>query len=228
MNNHPIADVWPMMDADKLNELAEDIRKNGQLVPVWLFEGKILDGRNRWAACKIAGVEPKTKEYTGDEPTAFAVALNDRRRHMNKGALAAVAAELELFFAKDAKRRQQEHGGTAPGKPKTLVEKIPEAIARPASQARDDKAESVKEKFPEPKQPQAREDHPEWTQQRIADEVGVSRQYAHEVLSSKKSDSDKTVDIPLCLQSRTDQADFRKLPQDMREAVGRWLRRQLS
>ena len=66
---------------------------------------------------------------------------------------------------------------------------------------------------------QLREDHPEWTQQRIADEVGVSRQYAHEVLSSKKSDSDKTVDIPLCLQSRTDQADYRKLPQDMREAV---------
>jgi hypothetical protein len=62
-------------------------------------------------------------------------------------------------------------------------------------------------------------DCPESTQQRIADEVGVSQQYAHEVLSSKKSDSDKTVDIPLCLQSRTDQADYRKLPMDMREAV---------
>jgi Domain of unknown function (DUF4326)/ParB-like nuclease domain len=126
MKNHPIADVWPMMDEAKLAELADDIRKNGQLVPVWLYEGKILDGRNRWAACKIAGVQPKTKEYTGDEPTAFAVSLNDRRRHMNKGALAAVAAELEPFFAADAKRRQRQHGGTAPGKPKTLPEKVPE------------------------------------------------------------------------------------------------------
>jgi hypothetical protein len=99
MKNHPIADVWPMMDEAKLTELADDIRKNGQLVPVWLYEGKILDGRNRWAACKIAGVEPKTREYTGDEPTAFAVSLNDRRRHMNKGSLAAVAAELEPHFA---------------------------------------------------------------------------------------------------------------------------------
>jgi len=106
MKHHPIADVWPMMAEDKLHELADDIRKNGQLVPVWLYEGKILDGRNRWAACKIAGVEPKTKEYTGDEPTAFAVAMNDRRRHMNKGALAAVAAELLPFFESDAKRRQ--------------------------------------------------------------------------------------------------------------------------
>jgi len=91
MKHHPIADVWPMMEEDKLRELADDIRKNGQLVPVWLYDGKILDGRNRWAACKIAGVEPKTKDYTGDEPTAFAVAMNDRRRHMNKGALAARA-----------------------------------------------------------------------------------------------------------------------------------------
>lgn len=106
MKHHPIADVWPMMDEGKLHELADDIRKNGQLVPVWLYEGKILDGRNRWAACKIAGIEPKTKEYTGDEPTAFAVSLNDRRRHMGKSALAAVAAELEPHFAADAKRRQ--------------------------------------------------------------------------------------------------------------------------
>lgn len=126
MNNHPIADVWPVMDEVKLAELAEDIKKNGQLVPVWLYEGKILDGRNRWAACKIAGVTPKTQEYKGDEPTAFAVALNDRRRHMNKGSLAAVAAELEPHFAADAKRRQKQHGGTAPGKPKTLPEKVPE------------------------------------------------------------------------------------------------------
>ena len=125
---HPIADVWPMMQEDQLQELAADIKKNGLIQPVWLYQGMILDGRNRWAACKIAGVEPKTKEYTGDAPTAFAVSLNDKRRHMNKGSLAAVAAELEPFFAEDAKRRQKEHGGTAPGKPKTLKEKIPEVI----------------------------------------------------------------------------------------------------
>jgi Predicted transcriptional regulators len=107
MKHHPIADVWPMMDDAKIAELADDIRKNGQLVPVWMYEDKILDGRNRWAACKIAGVEPKTKGYAGDEPTAFAVSLNDRRRHMGKSALAAVAVELEPFFAKDAAARKK-------------------------------------------------------------------------------------------------------------------------
>jgi hypothetical protein len=138
MKNHPIADVWPMMDEAKLHELADDIRKNGQLVPVWLYEQKILDGRNRWAACKIAGVEPKTKEYTGDEPTAFAVSLNDRRRHMNKGALAAVAAELEPHFAEDAKRRYEQ----TVGRPKKSEEKVPQ-ISERQPQARLEAAKSV-------------------------------------------------------------------------------------
>lgn len=135
MKHHPIADVWPMMDEAKLAELADDIRKNGQLVPVWLYEGKILDGRNRWAACKIAGVEPKTNEYTGDEPTAFAVSLNDRRRHMGKSALAAVAAELEPHFAADAKRRQIRRP-----KAESVVEKIPQQTS---SKAREEAAKSV-------------------------------------------------------------------------------------
>jgi len=138
MKNHPIADVWPMMDEAKLHELAEDIQKNGQLVPVWLYEGKILDGRNRWAACQIAGVEPKTKEYTGDQPTAFAVSLNDRRRHMNKGALAAVAAELEPHFAEDAKRRYDQ----TVGRPKKSEERVPQ-IAERQPQARQEAAKSV-------------------------------------------------------------------------------------
>jgi hypothetical protein len=141
MKHHPIADVWPMMDEHKLRELADDIRKNGQLVPVWLYDGKILDGRNRWAACQIAGVEPKTKEYTGDEPTAFAVAMNDRRRHMNKGALAAVAAELEPYFAADAKRRQAEQAKR--NQPQATAQKVAKLPPIEKARSRHEAAKSV-------------------------------------------------------------------------------------
>lgn len=147
MKHHPIADVWPMMDEGKLQELADDIRKNGQLVPVWLYEGKILDGRNRWAACKIAGVEPRTKEYTGDEPTAFAVAMNDRRRHMNKGALAAVAAELEPFFASDAARRKKETEGRPKKDAEKPVAKLPPVSTPPKARAEAAKSVGVGERY---------------------------------------------------------------------------------
>lgn len=106
MQFHEIANVWPMLEDDKLQELVDDIRSNGLINPIWTYEGKILDGRNRYRACLLAQVKPVFREYTGDEPTAFAVSLNDRRRHMGKSALAAVGAELEPHFAADAKRRQ--------------------------------------------------------------------------------------------------------------------------
>ena len=135
MKAHPIANVWPMLDDDKLDELAEDIRQQGQLQPIWTFDGMILDGRNRFEACRRAEIKPIIMEYRGDEPTAFAVSLNDRRRHMGKSALAAVAAELEPHFAEDAKRRQ-----IRKPKPDSVKEKVPE---QKRLQAREEAAKSV-------------------------------------------------------------------------------------
>jgi hypothetical protein len=174
MKNHPIADVWPMMDDDKLKELADDISKNGQISPVWLYEGKILDGRNRWAACKIAGVEPTTKEYTGDEPTAFAVAMNDRRRHMNKGALAAVAVELLPFFEADAKKRRKATEGRPKKVTDKLEEKIPQVISKKTSPSKSENAqESVSSRVP-----QAREE--------AAKSVGVNDRYVQDAKKVKE------------------------------------------
>ncbi len=136
MQFHEIANVWPMMDDESIQRLADDIRDNGLHQPIWTYEGKVLDGRNRLTACKIAGVEPVFREYKGDEPTAFAVSLNDRRRHMTKGALAAVAAELEPMFAADAKRRQ-----IRKPKAESVVEKIPQQTPQP--KAREQAAQSV-------------------------------------------------------------------------------------
>lgn len=138
MKFHDIANVWPLMDDDKLHELVADIRNNGLINPIWTFNGMILDGRNRYRACLIANVKPVFKEYTGNEPTAFAVSLNDKRRHMNKGALAAVAAELEPHFAADAKKRYEQ----TVGRPKKSVEKVP-PISAPQPKAREEAAKSV-------------------------------------------------------------------------------------
>ncbi len=83
---------------------------------------------------------------------------------------------------------------------------------------REDKAESVKEKFPEPKRPQLREDHPESTQQRIADEVGVTKGYVSQVFSNN-SHEEVLLNMPDHVEGNSSKADYRKLPQDMREAV---------
>lgn len=141
MQFHEIANVWPMLGDDKLQELVDDIGSNGLINPIWTYEGKILDGRNRYRACLLARVKPVFKEYTGDDPTAFAVSLNLRRRHMGKSALAAVAAELEPHFAKDAKRRQRASGGDKVSeKARAVVEKVPQPVS---VKAREEAAKSV-------------------------------------------------------------------------------------
>jgi hypothetical protein len=55
-------------------------------------------------------------------------------------------------------------------------------------------------------------DNPEAKQQDIANEVRTSRQFVHQVLSSKNLDSKELVDIPSHLTATDSKADFRKLP----------------
>ena len=54
---HPAAELFPKMDAEALQALADDIREHGQREPVILYHGAVLDGRNRLRACELAGVE---------------------------------------------------------------------------------------------------------------------------------------------------------------------------
>lgn len=92
---HPIASLFPIMDGPELAELAADIREHGQHEPVILHrDGTILDGRNRWRACEIAGVEPVCETYTGDNPLALVISLNLKRRHLTESQRAMVAAKI--------------------------------------------------------------------------------------------------------------------------------------
>ena len=47
----------------------------------------LLDGRNRLAACKLAGVEPRIEVYDGDDEGAFVRSSNERR-HQSTGSRA--------------------------------------------------------------------------------------------------------------------------------------------
>jgi len=45
-----------------------------------MLDGKLLDGRNRWEACKLAGVEPRFTEFNGDDPIGWVkIFPNDSR-----------------------------------------------------------------------------------------------------------------------------------------------------
>jgi ParB-like chromosome segregation protein Spo0J len=92
---HPAAEIFPMMTEDELNELAQDIKVNGQRFPIVRDkEGLLVDGRNRLEACSRAGVEPKFDTLNGEDPVAFILSANIARRHLNKGQQAMAVAKI--------------------------------------------------------------------------------------------------------------------------------------
>lgn len=54
----------------------------------------LVDGRNRRAACQIAGVTPTLRTLDGEDPTAYVLSANIHRRHMTKGQRAMAVARI--------------------------------------------------------------------------------------------------------------------------------------
>ncbi|WP_317453658.1 ParB N-terminal domain-containing protein [Streptomyces sp. CBMA152] len=105
MDHHPIADLFPMLADDELADLAEDIKQRGLLQLIVLDpQGRILDGRNRLAACERAGVEPEFTTYDGDDPDGYAVSVNITRRHLTKGQQAMVIAKSRAVLSQNTMR----------------------------------------------------------------------------------------------------------------------------
>lgn len=93
-NPHPLANIFPLMAADEYVALKSDIRQYGLREAIWILDGQILDGRNRFKACQEVGVTPILKEYDGEDPAAFVVSLNLKRRHLSESQRAMVAKKL--------------------------------------------------------------------------------------------------------------------------------------
>lgn len=91
---HPLANLFPLIEGADFADLVADVRQHGLREPVVVYEGHILDGRNRYRACKAAGVPVRTVAYEGDDALRFVVSLNLRRRHLTESQRASVAAKL--------------------------------------------------------------------------------------------------------------------------------------
>lgn len=114
LDDHPIAQIMPMMNAVDKDELRESIKKNGQREDIVLLDGMILDGRNRYECCVDLGREPRFRFYDyvkdGASPTSFVLDKNLRRRHLTPSQAATIAVEALPFFEAEAKIRQRKTG----------------------------------------------------------------------------------------------------------------------
>ena len=141
---HPICLLIPPADDDELQDLTEDIRAHGLIDPILLFEGIILDGRNRSAACERAGVAPRYAQFCGGREDALILVIshNLKRRQLTKQAIAdaLVAAEdFNLHYAltepADEEEAAQEVAQSPEARPVIKITEPKTASSRKLAQA---------------------------------------------------------------------------------------------
>jgi hypothetical protein len=81
---HPLADNFPLMEGQEFADLVVDIKTHGLHEPIVIFQGQILEGRNRYRACKAAGVSYVADNILDPEfdAVAYVVSKNIHRRHL--------------------------------------------------------------------------------------------------------------------------------------------------
>lgn len=161
MEVHPAANLFPMIRGEELESLSKDIREHGQIESIKVVQKDekflLLDGRNRYVACKMANVEPVFEldyilaEWGDGRLVDWVVSKNLERRHLTasqRGMVASDAQELKDTLAAGAKERQAEAGSEQVNNLKQfqddrLVESLPQAgeevpePSKPAPKTRD-------------------------------------------------------------------------------------------
>jgi hypothetical protein len=91
---HPLASLFPLMNGTKFDELVADIKARGLREQITLYQGKVLDGRNRYRACLKLKLAPQVDLFTGtgceftqfdgddDDARAYVISKNICRRHL--------------------------------------------------------------------------------------------------------------------------------------------------
>lgn len=107
---HPLADLLPRMSDREFADLKESIELDGLQNPIILFQGMILDGRNRYRACRELGPPIVAVEFVGSEQQALTYVLssNQHRRNLTPSQRAVVANETQPLIAEDVNSKRIE------------------------------------------------------------------------------------------------------------------------
>jgi len=92
---HEAATMFPTWSEADFALLVEDMKQNGQRLPIVLYDGKVLEGVHRYRACKVLGLKPKTRVVRDIDPYAYVWSLNGCRRDLPPAVKAAIRLRIE-------------------------------------------------------------------------------------------------------------------------------------
>lgn len=81
LKRHELSASWPDASEEDAQAIRDSMEDTGQLEPIVLLDGDVLDGWQRYLACKALGLDPITEDFTGDDPISYVRARHARRSH---------------------------------------------------------------------------------------------------------------------------------------------------
>lgn len=120
---HPLCGLFPWMDEKVFDALKKDMTAHGQRDTIKIFQGKVLDGKNRLRACKELELEPRTEELPEDiDIHAYIKAVGLCRRDLTPDQRIDIATEIEeMRQEQEGKKKKIEELKKDP-KQKALIE----------------------------------------------------------------------------------------------------------
>jgi ParB-like chromosome segregation protein Spo0J len=96
LDPHPLSAIFPPISDEDFGKLAADIKLHGLHQPIVRYQGKILDGNNRYRACELVKIAPKFTDFDGDDAQArnYVISVNIHRRHLSPDQRREIIAEL--------------------------------------------------------------------------------------------------------------------------------------
>jgi hypothetical protein len=114
---HPIAELVPDMTPDQYSALRDDIRDHGLRTPTVMYEGMVLDGRNRaraWYDIHGHWDVPSTEfKGTPEEAIAYVRSHNIKRRHLKPSQIAYYEAQAAAFWKAQLGRPKEKSRNSA-------------------------------------------------------------------------------------------------------------------
>lgn len=107
---HPACALFPDLDPESFEELVADIKDHGCHVPVVLYKGEVLDGKNRLRACQFLNLKCPTTTWQpkdGESVVEYVVSLNLIRRQLDHAQRSAIGAKMKAAYAEEAKEKQR-------------------------------------------------------------------------------------------------------------------------
>jgi hypothetical protein len=171
---HPLADIFPLMEGAEFDELVADIAANKLRDKILLYEGMILDGRNRYRALRKLGLGPEQirehccvtrccidSDHGG--PAAYVISANIHRRHLTAEQKRELIARLlkmipeasDRQIAKQAKVSDKTVGAVR--REKEARAEIPHVSTRTDTRGRKQPAKKPEAKKPATRKPTKRD-----------------------------------------------------------------------